>query len=163
MTVNQTDDNQTLWAGDLNAMANALLPEAIENGCSVSKGTGDWDSDVTAGDIVIGGEDVAISSGTVTHTAPANDADMDAGESRIDLVTADATDTLAITEGTAASNPTTPDIPSGEVVLGFWHIEEGDATLADADLFDSPALYDLGSHRSLASVWSEGLAPGLGG
>lgn len=141
MVHNTLDDNTTFWSVYYSVVENALGGWGIVSGCAISKGTGDWDIDVTSGTVFITGTgEVSVSSGTVTLTDPASDADMDAGESRIDLVTADTGGSLAAVEGTAASNPDAPDIPADEVVLGFVHIENSDSTVADSDIIDVPAL-----------------------
>lgn len=141
---NLLDDNTTFWSSYYNALSDALAGFDIISGCSISKGTSDWDIDVTSGTVFIiaaGGGNVSVSSGTVTLTDPASDADMDAGESRIDLITANTSGTLAAVEGTAATNPDAPDVPADEVVLGFVVIAESDSTVADSDIIDIPALH----------------------
>lgn len=162
MTVlNPLDDNTTLWAAFVNALANAHGAGGIINGCSISKGSGDWDIDMTAGDITEGDVMASVTSGTVTLTQPSNDADMDAGESRIDLVHVDTSDTLSTTEGTAATDPASPDIPSSTVLVGFVHVANSDSTVADSDIIDIPAFQQPESARSVQ--WSEGFAPNFAG
>lgn len=140
MTRNTFDDNTTLWAGQLNALANAHEREGIVSGVEPSKGTGDWDVDTTSGTVRIRGTvtDVTAQSPAVTLTAPASDSDLDAGESRIDIVHVNGSGTFSSTEGTAATNPTTPNIPSDEALIAVIHIEESDSTLADSDIFAYP-------------------------
>lgn len=138
MTVNIFDDNEPLWAASQNALANADAGEAIVSGCSVSKGSGDWESDVASGTVRVGGASVSVSADTVTHS---DSSGLSSGESRVDLITADSAGSLSITKGTGASNPTSPDIPADEVVVGFWVIADSDSTLADSDLFDVPTLF----------------------
>lgn len=166
--INPIDDNQGAYAAWFNAFANAHGAGGIVSGCSISKGTGDWDIDVTSGTIIESNTEASISAGTVTLTQPSNDADMDAGESRIDLVTANTGDALSVTEGTAASNPTTPDIPSSEVLLGFVHVSNSDSTVADSDIFDVPALiqnnntlYDGSGSFALKSSFEDWWSPNL--
>lgn len=154
--INPIDDNSRAWAAWFNALANAHGAGGIVSGCSISKGAGDWDIDVTAGTIVESNTETSITADTVALTDPASDADMDAGESRVDLITADTTDSISVTEGTAASSPATPDIPSGEVLLGFVVIAESDATVADSDIFDVPALMQDDSIRYPAPVYGDG-------
>lgn len=143
MTRNAYDDNTTLWAPALNAQLNASNLELVKSGCDPTKGTGDWDVDVASGTIIAGQStgEVSVSAQTVALTDPANDADMDSGESRIDLVTVNSSGTASATEGTAASNPSSPDIPAGEVLVAFVHVENGDGTIADSDLFDPRVLF----------------------
>jgi len=135
--VNQFDDNTTLWAAALNALANAHGAGGIVSGCSISKGTGDWDIDVTAGTVIEANTEASITADTVTLSDASG---LSAGESRVDLIHADTGDVIATTEGTAASDPTSPDIPAGEVLLGFVVVSNGDSTVADSDIFDVPAL-----------------------
>lgn len=153
MTVlNQFDDNETLWALDLNALTNALGPGGIISGCSISKGTGDWDIDVTSGSIIEANTEASISSGTVTIT---DSSALTSGQSRVTAIHADTGDALASTDGSAASNPASPDIPASEVLLGFVIVADTDSTVADSDIFDIPALLqnknalyqDGGSHE----------------
>lgn len=158
MVENYAQGNTTIWDSETNAVMNALAGFGIITGCSISKGTGDWDIDVTSGTVLITGTgEVSVSSGTVTLTDPTNDADLDAGESRIDLITADTGGSLAGVEGTAATNPDSPDIPTDEVILGFVVIAESDNTLADSTINDIPALlgddstrYDVDGSQELA-------------
>lgn len=167
MTRNTLDDNTTLWAGQLNAIANGLAREAPITGIEPSKGTGDWEVDTTAGQYRTGSFPHAVSaqSPAVTLTAPGSDADMDAGESRIDIVTIDSTGTFAIQEGTAATNPTSPDIPDGETPVAIIHVENGDSTLADSDIFAYPAAYssDVYDDEDPTADWTEHTATASGG
>lgn len=142
MVVNSPSENTTAYALQMAAAYNALNGFGIVSGCSISKGTGDWDIDVTSGTVFITGTGaVAVGSGTVTLTAPGSDADMDAGESRIDLITADTGGSLAGVEGTAAADPDYPDIPTDEVLLGFVEVFNDDSTAADSTIFDVPVLF----------------------
>lgn len=137
MTRNPYDDNTTLWAASLNTIHNGVQQELIESGATPSKGSNDWDTDIASGDVFVNGTEASVSSQTVTHTQPGNDADMGSGDSRIDLVTINDSGTAAITEGSAAADPASPDIPANEVCVAQWHIANGDSTLADADLTDT--------------------------
>lgn len=137
MTVNPIDDNTAAWAAWFNGMMNAHAGEGIVSGCSISKGTGDWDIDVTSGSIFESSTESSISSGTVTIT---DSSGLTSGQSRVTIITADTGDALASTDGSAAADPATPDIPAGEVLLGFVVVSEGDSTAADSDIFDIPAL-----------------------
>lgn len=163
MVLNTLDDNTVFWSPYYTILENAFAGFATISGCSISKGTGNWDIDVTSGTILVTGTgEVSVSSGTVTLTAPASDADMDAGESRVDLITANSSGTLAVVEGTAASNPDTPNVPSDEVILGFVIVAESDSTASDSDIVDTPALlgddtarYAGGGSHPLVLVWKE--------
>lgn len=147
MTRDFYDDNTTLWSPALNSLLNASNHELVKTGCDPSKGTGDWDIDITSGAVLAGlnAGSVHVSAQTVTLTAPSNDTDMGSGEGRIDLVTVNSSGTASGTEGTAASNPTAPAIPSGEVLVAFIHVENSDSTVADSDIFDPRVLQQVPS------------------
>ena len=140
MTTNEWLDNMTLWAASLNGLANGTNGDAIVSGCGLTAGAGDWETDVDSGTVINANTTGSVSADTVLHTDPASDADMDTGESRIDLVVSNASDNTSIIEGTAATNPVSPDISTDDVLLGFWLIAESDSTLADSTLFDMPPL-----------------------
>lgn len=161
MVINYAQGNTTIFDGDVNSMMNALGGFGIFNGCSVSKGSGDWDIDVTAGDVYIEDSGLAnVSAGTVTIT---DSSGLASGESRITIITADTSGTLASVDGSAATNPDSPNIPTDEVLLGFVLVSDTDSTAADSDILDIPALMSVDYEQQSAAVWSEGLAPGLGG
>jgi len=156
--VNPASDNVTLWAAMLNAFANAHGAGGIVSECSISKGTGDWDIDVTAGTIIEANTEASITADTVTLSDASG---LSAGESRVDLIHADTGDAIATTEGTGAADPVSPDIPASEVLLGFVVVSEGDSTVADSDIFDVPALrqndsvlYNIGGSHELTFAGS---------
>lgn len=153
MPTNQFDDNQALWAAELNAISDALGSGGIVSGCSISKGSGDWDIDVTSGTIIEANTEASISSDTVPITDASG---LSAGESRVTLIHADTGDTLASTDGSAAEDPASPDIPASEVLLGFVVVSEGDSTVADSDIFDIPALMQDDSVRYESSIFGDG-------
>lgn len=142
MTRNFPNDNTTYWAGTPRALLNAHNLEVVVSGCDPSKGTGDWDVDITSGSIIAGSSngEVTVSSATQDLSDPTSD--MSSGQERIVIVTVNSSGNTNSVEGTAvASNPTTPDIPSGEVLIASVHVENGDSTLADSDIFDQRVLF----------------------
>lgn len=156
--VNPVNDNEFYWAAWANAWANAFGAGGIVSGCSISKGSGDWDIDVTSGTIIESNTEASITADTETITdssALGTDAEGN-DESRITLITANTGDTISSTDGSAAVKPATPDIPANEVLLGFVVVTNGDSTAADSDIFDVPALrqndsalYDVGGSYEL--------------
>jgi streptogramin lyase len=154
MSRNPTDDNTALWSATLNAFASRQAGLAILSGCTVSKGTGDFDSDVSSGTVWLNGARVSVSSATLTHTDTSN---MSSGETRVDLISADSNGAVSITKGTAAMDPAAPGIPTDEVLLGYWQIAGDDASLASSDLFDIPDLAI--SVEDLTSAGSDGDMP----
>lgn len=134
MSLNTFDDNEPLFAAHMNYLVNALNGDGIVSGCAISKGTGDFETDVTSGTVQINNDRFSVSADTVTHSDTSG---LTSNEQRIDIITVDNTDTITVTEGTAAFNPTTPTIPTDEVLLGFWFIDETDTQLTTE--FDIPA------------------------
>lgn len=140
MTRNPFQDGDIVHAPGLNAAVNGLNLEGVKSGCTPSKGTGDWDVDVASGAVFVNSTDeTSVGSATKTLTAPSNDADLDAGEARVDLVTVDSTGTVNVTEGTASSGDklaNAPDIPANEVLIAAVFVD-GDATsLSSSDIND---------------------------
>lgn len=137
MVINPFADNTDLWAGRVNSLANAPGGFAIKDGCTPTKGTGDWDVDVASGNvIVLGSGVVSVSAQTQDLTDPTSD--MSSGQERIVIVTINSSGATNSVEGTAASdNPSTPSIPSDEVLVAVVHVSNSDATIADSDLYDS--------------------------
>lgn len=137
MTLNNFQDGEAIHAPGLNAIVNAHEREAILSGCTPSKGSGNWDVDVTSGRVIVNGTEASVSAGTVSLTAPGSDADLDSGEARVDLVTADNTGTLSATEGTASSGdkkPISPDIPAGEVLIAAVFVDADASSLTSSDI-----------------------------
>lgn len=125
MTRNPVGDSETFSATYWSSILNAHAVESVISGCNPSKGSGDFDVDIAAGEVVVGGTQVSVSSGTVTlSTSDSND--------RVDLVHVNSSGTLSKTEGTAATDPTAPDIPSDEVLLATVLVEGGASSLSSA-------------------------------
>lgn len=143
MTLNSFDDGSPLLANGLNAILNAFNSEAVKNGVVASKGTGDYDVDFTSGEVTIGGDLVTVASDTKTLTSAAADADLDAGEFRVDTITVDDTGTINVAEGTAAVNPVAPDIPSDEVLVSLVIVDGSASALTSADILDRRIIFSL--------------------
>lgn len=125
MTRNPVQDGEDFSATYWSSIYNAHAAEAVITGCVPSKGSGDWDVDVTAGEALVQNSVVDVSAGTVTLSASATD-------DRVDIVTVDDSGTLAATEGTADATPEAPAIPSGEVLIATVLVEGGGGSLASA-------------------------------
>jgi hypothetical protein len=125
MTRNPVGDREDFSATYWSAILNAHAKEAVVSGCTPSKGSGDWDVDIASGEVVVGGTQVSVSADTVTLSPSDSD-------DRVDLVHVDSSGTVSSTEGTAATNPTAPDIPSGEVLLATVLVEGGASDLSSA-------------------------------
>jgi hypothetical protein len=143
MTRNPTSDGENLLAPFLNGGANAPNLELVKSGCTPSKGTGDWDVDIASGTIIAGQStgEVSVSATTKTLTAPGSDADLDSGKFRVDVISVDSTGTVNVAEGTAASKPISPDIPSGEVLLAAVVVDGSASSLSSSDINDYRVLY----------------------
>lgn len=159
MTRNPQSDGAFVHAALVNAILNGHDTEGIVSGCTPSVGSGDWDVDVASGTVVSDGE-ASVSAQTASLTAPSNDADLDSGEARADLVTLDSSGTVQVQEGTAASGnkePVAPDIPNGQVLVAFVFVD-GDATsLSSSDVFDYRVIYDGFSANRRTRVLVEGV------
>lgn len=159
MTLNHFKDNETAWAGRWNAILNAPGSEVIVSGCTPSKGTNDWDVDVASGTVRIDGSgDVSVSAQTEDLADPTSD--MSSGEERVVIVTLNSSGNTNSVEGTAvSSNPVTPDIPSGEVLVALVHVENADATIADSDLFDTRVIVNDGEDSGVNADKIRGMVP----
>lgn len=144
MTRNVISENETAWAAQQNSQWNRDADEGVVSGCAVTKGTGDWDADIASGEIWLTGRGADVSAQTEDLNDPTSD--MSSGEERLVIVTVDSDGNSNSVEGTAVgSNPVSPDIPADEVILATIHVENGDSTLADSDIFDSRSLFT--THR----------------
>lgn len=140
MTRNPYADGDFTHAPGLSAITNAHDGERIVSGCTPSKGSGDYDVDVASGTVSAGYRNVAsVSATTKSLTTPSNDADLDSGEARVDIVHVDSTGTVNVTEGTAASGSKkaiAPDIPSGEVLVAAVFVDADASSLSSSDIYD---------------------------
>lgn len=125
MTRNPVQDNEDFSATYLSGILNAHNQEAIVSGATPSKGSGDFDVDVDAGEAMVQGSLVSIGATTVTLSTSAS-------EDRVDIITVNSAGTVSATEGTAGSDPVAPDIPSGEVLIATVLVEGGSASLSSA-------------------------------
>ena len=132
MTKNPFVDGGGIPAAALNALKHAFEGEGVKSGGAITPGTGDFEVDVTAVEYHVDDSGFSATADTLTHDAPDN-------EDRIDLITADTTQTLKIVKGDAAAvanQPDSPDIPTDEVLLGAVLIRSGADKILDPDIFD---------------------------
>lgn len=132
MTRNAFQDGEGLPAAALNALKHAFEGEGTKSGGDISPGTGDFEVDVSTVEYHVSDTGYSATAATLTHDAP------DA-EDRLDLITADTTETLKIVKGDPASvtnQPDAHDIPTDEVLLGVVLIRSGAAEILDSDIFD---------------------------
>lgn len=144
MTRNPVKDGEQFTTVYWSGMVNAHAAEAVLTGCAPSKGTGSWDVDVASGTVRLGTSPASVSAQTKTLTTPANDTDLDSGEFRVDLITIDSTGTAIVTEGTAATNPIAPDIPSSEVLITAVLVDGSATSLSASDIKDYRILHQTG-------------------
>lgn len=148
MSRNIWQDNRPLTAAVLNSLASAIGGVSTISGCTPTVGTNAWDVDVASGTVRVDGTgDVSVSSQTVDLNDPTSD--LAAGESRVVLVTINDSGTASATEGTAATDPATPDIPTSEVVVAVVYVTDADANLSEADLYDIRTLFGDGANSGL--------------
>jgi hypothetical protein len=164
MTRNPVQDGDFVLAPLFGSLINAHGAEGVLNGIDPSVGTGDWDVDTSAGDVFINNSTQAVSPTTTTLTDPASDADLDSGEFRVDLLTADSTGSINVAEGVAATEPITEDIPSDEAVVCAVVVSGAASSLQSADIYDYRTLIeddagryiDGGPHEIDAAEFSGG-------
>lgn len=144
MVRNGFGDNRPLWAAELNALQSAPGSFGVVDGCTPTEGTGDWDVDVASGTVRVDGTgDVSVSGQTVDLADPTGG--MNSGETRVVLVTVDASGTASDTAGTAATNPASPDIPTDEVLVAVVVVAAADASISDSDLYDPRVVINDGA------------------
>lgn len=141
MTRNPTDAGTAEPESTWDSIFNGLDKEVVISGCALSKGAGDFDVDVASGEVFVAETAASVAAVTKTLTSPSNDADLDSGEWRVDILTVNSSGTVSVQEGTAAPEfPDAPDIPADEVCLG-WVLVSGDATsLSSSDIHDRRVL-----------------------
>ena len=134
----QEDFSAVYWS----SIHHQAAQEAVVSGCDPSLGSGDFDVDVAAGEVVVADAIDSVSSGTVTLSA-ADTTD------RVDIITVQSGGTLNSVEGTPAADadavPVAPDIPADEVLIA--------AVLVEADASDlSSAGSDLADYRTMREL-----------
>lgn len=158
MVRNGFDDNRPLWAVELNALQSAPGSFGVVDGCTPTEGTGTWDVDVAPGTVRVDGTgDVSVSGQTVDLADPTGG--MNAGETRVVLVTVDATGTASDTAGAAATNPASPDIPANEVLVAVVVVAAADASISDSDLYDPRVVINDGAGSGLNADFLRGDTP----
>ena len=158
MSRNIWQDNRPLTAAVLNSLASAIGGVSTISGCTPTVGTGTWDVDVASGTVRVDGTgDVSVSAQTVDLNDPTSD--LNSGESRVVLVTIDNTGGASATEGAAATDPATPDIPDSEVVVAVVYVTAADADLSEADLYDIRTLFGDGANSGLNADLLQGDPP----
>lgn len=131
MVANNFADGELFTAAHLNSILQAFRGFATQSGGVASKGTGDWDVDVTAGEFLDG---TLFPAQTATLTA------ADATNYRVDLLTlqqSGGTGALNVYEGSdSAGAPAVQDVPTGEVPIAVVELKAGASALTSADIHD---------------------------
>lgn len=104
----------------------------VSDGCLVDQGTDGTDMDirVNSGTVIIDDAEVSVSEQTLTVAA------ADANDRRYDVVSVDSNGTASLAQGTASSEPTAEDTPSGEIYLAIVQVDAGTDRITDSDLKD---------------------------
>lgn len=101
----------------------------VISGCAATVTGSDLNITIAAGVVIIGGKEVAVSSGAVAVTA-------DGSLARYTLITVNSSGTKAATAGTPATNPLFPDVPAGSVALHAVYIPAGDTAIGSTQIID---------------------------
>lgn len=136
MTLNPFTDGNALLGVGLNGMVNAHAQDGIITGVTPSKGAGSYDVDIASGTALIDNDLITVAADTVTLTSAAADADLDAGEFRVDVITVDTTGTINVAEGTAAVTPIAPSIPTDEALIAFVIVDGSGSSISSGDIHD---------------------------
>lgn len=132
MTGNVFEDGKPFSAAALNSMKDAHANRGVLEGLELSPGEGDFEVDVSSGEIAVGETTIDVDADTVEHA--------EAGESdRIDLVTADTGGNLNVVTGEEAEEdgqPMAPAIPEDEVLVGLVYVPGGSDGIDGGDLWN---------------------------
>lgn len=119
-----------ILAGATGGIAPAGASGVLEGGAVTAQGSPDNTVAVAIGKGRGGGRYVAWTAGNVTMTA------AHATLARMDMVSVSQAGTKTYTAGTAAANPTPPDVPTGHVPLAIVYVPATDTTLSSDQIQD---------------------------
>lgn len=156
MSENPFTDGQQFSAARLNSMYNAHQNEGVLNGCDGSTSANNFDVDISGGQIIIGDDIIDVAATTVSHSTSDP-------EDRIDLITADSTGTVSITQGNPAATagqPVAPDIPTNEILLVLVYVRGGSAEILTGDIFNDykTELLNNGVPSGVITMWGGSIA-----
>lgn len=145
---------------DFDILVAGISRSGVINGCAVSqRGAGaNMSVDVAAGMVAVAG--IAASVTAVNKTIGA----ADATNPRFDLITVNASGTVAVTAGTAAANAVFPAIPATSVVLAAVYIPANATSVVTAQIVDKRVLLgqsSLGSTRAVVGATTDLIVPGV--
>ena len=124
----QFEDGDPCFAPMLNALFAAFRGTAVMNGCEVSATGTSRTVSITAGSVLINGEVVAVSAGSVT---------LDAGSTfdRYDLVSVNASGSKIVTKGTTKRK--CPTQPANTCLLAIVFVPAGATVIATGNVYDA--------------------------
>lgn len=132
MARNVFHDGEPFSTVALNSLVNAHDGRAVLSGLQVIPGAGDFESDVSSGEILVDESRVDVGADVLEHDPPGD-------EDRLDLITADAGGGLSITTGDEAAEPgqpNAPSIPDGEVLVAAVYVREEANEIQGGDIYD---------------------------
>ena len=133
--VNDTNDAIITTYMELNSQR---YGDSVISGCEVTEqGTPDQTVAVASGKILIGGLYYDVSADAVLNLSAA-----DGSDPRWDLISVDSNDTLTVTDGTAAANPSVPTLPTDETPLATIYRAANDDIINEVDIKDCRRLID---------------------
>lgn len=102
----------------------------VLTGCAASVTGSNMVVSIAAGQAIVNGMPVTVGAGSVTVTT------ANATLERFDLISVNASGTLAITAGTAAANPVFPSAPANSAVLYAVYVPAADTSIQSNQLVD---------------------------
>jgi len=129
MTQNNYQDGAQFSAEGLDAQVNAHANEGVLSGGAPSIGTGSFEVDLTACDYVVSTTAFSIGADTVALSSPS-------GSDRVDIITATTGGAFNVTEGSPATDPNAPTIPTDEVLIAAVFVPSGASNLVSGNIND---------------------------
>lgn len=136
---------------DMNALSAGMEGNGIWTGLAVSeRGAGaNMSVDVALGDCRVGGTNYSEAGVTNVVITAAH-----ATLNRRDIIVYDTSGGIpAVVDGTAASEPYPPDIPSGDILLATIYVDAAVTTIVNADIMDGRVSIKSVIPSGLISMW----------
>ena len=134
---------------DINALVAGFAGDGAISGCATTaQGTPDMTVAVASGIIQISDTEYSISGTNKTITA------ADGGNPRIDLICANTSSALTVTDGTAAVSPKAPDIPANSILLAMIYVPANDTDIDSNQITDKRVIVNSNSGEIFLSAVS---------
>jgi hypothetical protein len=155
--------NQSIWMQtDIDALVSGFNGDGVISGCAVTaQGSPDMTVAVGSGTIQISATSYSITGANKAITA------ADGSNPRIDLICANTSSALTVTDGTAAANPKAPDIPANSVLLAMVYVPASDTDIDSNQITDKRVIVlernagvncrvtDAGNQTLTTTTWTD--------